>query len=79
MKEGEKGKSVQINGLCKLKTGDFVVFKNVEGMDKVNGKIPRPIKILNNKQFSIEETKIFPKPGFGGIMEIANVPYEICF
>jgi len=48
-------------------------------MDKINGKIPRPVKIIGQKSFSIEETSIYKQQGKGGIMEISNVPYEICF
>ena len=48
-------------------------------MDKVNGKISRPVRIISSNSFSIENTKKYQKPGEGGFMYLANVPQSLDF
>ena len=59
----------------KLGTGDFVDFKNVKGMTELNDTPPRPIMVISNSKFTIEDTSNFQEFAGSGIVEEVKIPY----
>lgn len=55
--------------------GDFVSIHEVEGMLEVNGIEPRPIRVIDEYTFSIENTKKFGKYHGGGYVAFEKVPF----
>lgn len=93
-KDGEEPKPYLINEITKacpgvvtlinekphnFSDGDFVRIYEVEGMVEVNGTDTRPIKVLSNYSFTIEDTKEFSNYVRGGFVEIAKVPFRVNF
>ena len=62
-----------------LNNGDYVIFKQVEGMIEVNDSPPRPIRIIKKNTFTIEDTTKFGEYISGGIIEQVKVPKPIYF
>lgn len=62
-----------------LQDGDFVNISEVEGMTEVNGSEIRPIKVINNYEFTIENTKKYGKYKSGGIVTYTRVPTRVNF
>ena len=62
-----------------LKEGDYVSFAEVVGMTEVNETPPRPIKIINSKQFTIEDTTKYSDYICGGLVERVKVPKPIYY
>ena len=58
--------------------GDHVTFREVQGMDEVNGKT-FPIKVLSPFSFQIGSTANFKAYEREGIVEQVKVPFEIKF
>ena len=71
------GKVTLINKLKPhyFQDGDFVTIDEVEGMNEVNGLEPRPIKVLDNYSFTIEDTTMFGKYIKGGFLSQEKVPF----
>jgi len=59
--------------------GDFVVFKEVQGMEEINDTPPRPIKFLGPYSFSIEDTSGYSAYSREGIVEQVKVPEKLSF
>jgi len=62
-----------------FKNGDFVRIFDVEGMVEVNGTDTRPIRVIDDYSFSIEDTREFSDYLKGGFVEVAKVPFKITF
>jgi len=62
-----------------LKDGDFVTIHEVEGMTEVNGDDPRPIRVIDEYNFTIENTTRFGKYTRGGFVAYEKVPFTISF
>lgn len=60
-------------------TGDFVVFKEVQGMEELNGSPPRPIKVLGPFSFSIEDTTGYQAYQSEGLVEQVKIPEKFHF
>lgn len=65
------------NKKLNLSYGDFVNFKEIIGMNELNDTPPRPIRIISNKSFSIEDTSKFSQYISGGIIEQVKIPKPI--
>ena len=74
IKNGKKNKK-----FLKLVTGDFVTFKNVKGMIELNDTPPRPIRVLSNTKFTIEDTSKFQEFLDFGIVEEVKIPYPLVY
>ena len=74
IKNGKKTKK-----FLKLVTGDFVTFKNVKGMIELNDTPPRPIRVLSNTKFTIEDTSKFQEFLDFGIVEEVKIPYPLVY
>jgi hypothetical protein len=61
-----------------FKSGDFVVIKYVEGMKYVNDDA-RPITVINENSFYIEDTKNFGIYTKGGVCEKVDLVEKIKF
>ena len=61
------------------KHGDFVIISEVEGMVEINGNDTRPIKVIDDYCFSVEDTREFSDYKKGGFVELAKVPLRIDF
>lgn len=48
-------------------------------MVEVNGTDTRPIRVIDDYSFSIEDTREFSDYFKGGFVEIAKVPFKITF
>ncbi|CAG9321373.1 unnamed protein product [Blepharisma stoltei] len=59
--------------------GDFVVFKEVQGMEELNNSPPRPIKVLGPYTFSIEDTTGYQAYQREGIVEQVKIPEKFHF
>lgn len=59
--------------------GDYVVFREVQGMTELNGAEPRPIKDLGPYSFSIEDTTGYSPYVREGIVEQVKVPVKFTF
>lgn len=72
------GKVTLINKLKPhyFQDGDFVSIDDVEGMVEVNGLEPRPIKVLDNYSFTIEDSSMFGKYEKGGHVSLEKVPFK---
>jgi hypothetical protein len=46
-------------------------------MLEVNGNDPRPIKVIDQCSFSIEDTREFSDYNKGGVVELAKVPLRL--
>lgn len=62
-----------------FKDGDFVSFSEVEGMTEINGSDPRPIRVIDDYSFSIENTTGFGKYTGGGFANYERVPFIVKF
>lgn len=62
-----------------LSHGDFVSFREISGMTELNETPPRPIRILSNSSFAIEDTTKFSDFISGGVVEQAKIPRPIFF
>lgn len=60
-----------------LKTGDFVKFKEVEGIPELNDGNPRKIQYISNNSFKIEELYEFENYKVGGVIEEVILTKEI--
>ena len=67
--------SVSKNQPHYLRTGDYVTIHEVEGMTEVNGDEPRPVKVIDEFSFSIENTKRFGTYKNGGYVTLEKVPF----
>lgn len=59
--------------------GDFVVFREVQGMTELNDTPPRPIKYIGPYSFSIEDTTGYSPYLREGIVEQVKVPSKFTF
>lgn len=59
--------------------GDYVKFKEVEGMDELNSMEPIKIKVIDKFSFSIVDTTKFKNYIKGGIVENVKMPVEVKF
>ena len=62
-----------------LKDGDFVSIMGVKGMEDVNGTEVRPVKVIDEYTFTIENTKAYGKYSGGGYVNHEMVPYSKTF
>lgn len=60
-------------------TGDFICLYDVEGMTEVNGSEPRPVRVVDQYSFQIENTTDFRNYEKGGIAQLVKVPFRIHF
>lgn len=63
-----------VGGKLAFTDGDYVAFREVQGMFEVNDTPPRPIKYISPFAFSIEETTKYGEYTTGGIVEQIKVP-----
>lgn len=59
--------------------GDYVIFKEVQGMTEINGLEPMPIKFVSPFSFSIGDTSAFGSYTREGIVEQVKVPTKFEF
>lgn len=59
--------------------GDFVCISEVEGMNEVNGTEARPIKVIDQYNFTIENTLKYGKYKKGGLVSYVKVPTRVNF
>ena len=59
--------------------GDFVCVSEVEGMNEVNGTEARPIKVVDQYNFTIENTLKYGKYKKGGIVSYVKLPTRVNF
>ncbi|OMJ80020.1 hypothetical protein SteCoe_19844 [Stentor coeruleus] len=59
--------------------GDYVVFKEVQGMTEINGLEPMPVKFVSPFSFSIGDTSSFGSYTREGIVEQVKVPTKFEF
>lgn len=59
-----------------FRDGDFVSIHEVEGMLEVNGSEPRPIRVIDDYTFSIENTSKYGKYDGGGYVAFEKVPFS---
>lgn len=59
--------------------GDYVVFREVQGMNQLNGSPPRAIKYIGPYSFSIEDTSNYSPYTREGIVEQVKVPCTLNF
>jgi ubiquitin-activating enzyme E1 len=59
--------------------GDYVVFKEVQGMSEINGQEPVPIKFVSPFSFSIGDTSNYSAYTREGIVEQVKVPTKFKF
>ena len=59
--------------------GDYVVFKEVQGMTEINAVAPMPVKYINRYSFSIGDTSNFSAYTREGIVEQVKVPVILDF
>jgi ubiquitin-activating enzyme E1 len=59
-----------------LSTGNFVKFKEVEGIDELNNGNPRKIKFISQKEFSLENKYSYGNYKGGGIVEEVIMPLK---
>lgn len=62
-----------------LEDGDWVTFKEVHGMDALNGCEPRRVTVLGPYTFSIGNTTGLGQYVSGGIFEQVKMPIELSF
>lgn len=60
-----------------LRTGNFVKFKEVEGIKELNDGKPRKIRYISKNSFSIEDKYNFENYKVGGIIEEIILPKEM--
>ena len=60
-----------------LKTGNFVKFKEIEGINELNDEKPRKIKFISKNSFMLEDKYNFENYKFGGIIEEVRFPKEM--
>lgn len=63
-----------VAGKLAFTDGDFVSFREVQGMTELNDTLPRPIKWISPFAFSIEDTSKYGEYITGGIVEQVKVP-----
>lgn len=63
----------------KLKDGDWVTFKGVNGMVEVTLPEPRPIKYISSSSFSIEDTSAYSGYISGGVVSQFKMPDLVSF
>ena len=91
-KTGEENKSYFISSITKenpgivtvydrhfLHDGDYVVFKEVQGMEEINNTPPRPVRVVNSVSFSIEDTTGYSNYFREGIVEQFKIPEKFRF
>ena len=91
-KTGEENKSYYISNITKenpglvtvyerhfLEDGDYVVFKEVQGMEEINNTPPRPVRAINQYSFSIEDTTGYSYYQKEGIVEHFKIPQKLRF
>ncbi|OMJ81381.1 hypothetical protein SteCoe_18172 [Stentor coeruleus] len=59
--------------------GDYVIFKEVQGMTEINGLEPMPVKFVSPFSFSIGDTSAFRSYTREGIVEQVKVPTKFEF
>ena len=59
--------------------GDYVVFREIQGMSELNDSPPRPIKYISPIAFSIEDTSKYGEYTSGGIVEQVKVPKPVSY
>ena len=62
-----------------LEDGDFVTFREVQGMDELNGCKPRKVSVKGPYTFSIGDTTGFGEYKTGGIFTQVKMPKIIDF
>ena len=62
-----------------LEDGDFVTFREVQGMDELNGCEPRKVSVKGPYTFSIGDTTAFGDYKTGGIFTQVKMPKIIDF
>jgi ubiquitin-activating enzyme E1 len=62
-----------------LEDGDFVTFKEIQGMTELNDITPRKIKVFGPYSFSIGDTSSFGEYANGGLFTQVKVPKFIDF
>ncbi len=67
------------NGKLAFSDGDYVTFKEVNGMNKLNDGVPREIKYVSPIAFSIGDTSNYGEYVSGGIVEQVKVPKNYKF
>jgi len=63
-----------VGGKLAYTDGDYVAFREVQGMTELNDTPPRPIKYISPMAFSIEDTSKYGEYITGGIVEQVKVP-----
>jgi ubiquitin-activating enzyme E1 len=62
-----------------LETGDYVTFREVEGMDELNSGEPRMVTVLGPYTFSIEDTSSYGDYKLGGYADQVKQPKTLHF
>jgi ubiquitin-activating enzyme E1 len=62
-----------------LEDGDFVTFREIQGMTELNDIEPRKIKVLGPYSFSIGDTSAFTDYKNGGLFTQVKMPKYIDF
>jgi len=62
-----------------LKNDDYIIFKEIEGMNELNNTSPIKIKIIDDHNIEINDTSKFSNYIFGGIMTKVNKPLILNF
>jgi len=59
--------------------GDYVKFREIEGMTELNEQAPVPITVIDKHSFKINDTSKFKEYKSGGIVENVKMPTDISF
>ena len=62
-----------------LRTNDYVIFKEIQGMKEINNCSPIKIKKIDNLTIQINDTSKFSKYTSGGVIMKAKIPLEYKF
>lgn len=62
-----------------LQDGNYVVFKEVQGMEEINNTPPRPVRVVTPYSFSIEDTTGYSAYQKEGIVEHFKIPEKLKF
>ena len=64
---------------CDLETGDYVVFKDVEGMVELNNQKPMQVTVKGPYALEVADTTKFSAYSKGGVLQEVKMPVTVEF